>query len=286
MAIAFNAVTGFSFLFLFLLPILLFGPDYASSYRIVFLPIFICFVLVLVVVNRTLYFNAVMEAKIEAQDWKGLARWLLPRIIAPSGRLRMSPMSPVRVRLYVDACILIDDHGRILDLEKRLSEAGGTLLRSQALAFGLSRFVRNQVDEAADFFSAYLDDPKTENRAWLRFAFGFCRVLQGRFDDSFLYLKEAARSSDAVLAMLGGYLISTLHPLVASDGAYAELPAILSEVRKRVSAAFPGKKLDEECERACSELHVVFFGKILDDAKAWILDKSLNNVREPVDKVK
>jgi hypothetical protein len=31
-------------------------------------------------------------------------------------------------------------------------------------------------------------------------------------------------------------------------------------------------------------LHVVFFGKILDEAKSWIVDKTLNDFHEPVDR--
>lgn len=284
MVVAFNAVVGFSFFFLFILPLLLFGPGYAASWWLASLPAFFIFSVVLVIINLVLHANGVMYAKIEAQDWKGLVEWLLPRIIRPTGRISRSPMAPVRVRLYVDACILLGDHDRIHELEDRLAGAGSPLLASQALAFGLSRFVRNRVDEAADFFERYLDSAKTESRDWLRFAYGFCRVLQGRFDDSVPYLKEAALSADAVLAMIGGYLLSSLQALVAKNGHSDELADLARSARERILRSFPGKKLDAECERAAGELHVVFFGKILDDAKAWLVDKTLNADLDSADK--
>ncbi|MDP2816618.1 MAG: hypothetical protein Q8O19_08075, partial [Rectinemataceae bacterium] len=226
--------------------------------------------------------------------------WLEPRIVLRSGTISRNPLSQPRVKLYVDACLLLGDYGRVEKLERQLAASGSPLLESQALSFGLSRFVRNHVDEAADFFESWLDNKKTENRDWLRFAFGFCRLLQGRFKESLPWFSGAARSDDAVLASAAAYLLSTISPLVAESdetpgkSGFAEKHnedeslKLAGETRKRLLQAFPGKKLDEEFSRASGEMHVAFFGKILDDAKAWVTggegneaivhEKEINNI--------
>ncbi|MDP2791836.1 MAG: hypothetical protein Q8O15_08805, partial [Rectinemataceae bacterium] len=79
MVVAFNAVIGFSFVFLFILPIILFGPEYAAAWGFAALPACAGFGLVLVTVNLVLRSNGIMYARIEARDWKGLADWLEPR---------------------------------------------------------------------------------------------------------------------------------------------------------------------------------------------------------------
>ena len=269
--LAFNSVVGFLFLFLFPLPVILFGPSYAVHWSRAAIPAFLCFAVILIAANLEFRSNGKIYGKVRSGDWQGLADFLEPLIIAPSGRVRHNPLAPFRLRIFVDSCILLEDFERIDRIEKRLSDAGSRLLASEALSFGLARFVRNRVDEAAAFFEKWLDNPKTENRNWLRFAFGLCRVLQGRFADSKQWLIEAAYSRDAVLSAAAAYLLGTMKPLLPpSANSRGEAEEVSREARKRIRDSFPGKKLDAEFDRARGELHVVFFGSILEDARMWV----------------
>jgi hypothetical protein len=263
--ILFNVVILTSFLFVFLLPIFLLGPESSLAFWQGNWYLALVFLLLIAGLNSFFLLNRKTFALVEREDWGALSAHLVG-IMFPKSRFTTS-----RVRLLVNAYLLQSDIAGIEALEAELKVKRPAILRKNALLFGVTRLLRNRPEEAEAFFSEYLDAKDVDSRDWLRFDYGFSLVLQKKAGQALPFLEEGSRSRDPVLCLLAAYLLGSVGAASAPGederkAAEAKAEATRLKLRKRYSSA----KWSKEVERAKSEVHIVILSKLIDDAGTWL----------------
>lgn len=262
--ILFNVVILTSFLFVFLLPLFLLGPGTSIVFWKGNWYLALLFLALLGGLNAFFLLNRKTFVLVEREDWAALSAHLVA-LMFPTGRFRTG-----RVRLLVNAYLLLSDIGGIERLEAELATKRPDLLRKNALLFGVTRLLRNKSEEAEAFFGRYLGSKDVESLPWLRFDYCFSLVLQKRAAEALPYLAEASSSRDPLLRLLAAYLLGTVGAAAApeadKDAMAAKAEAARAELRKRFSSAAWSKEVD----RAKSEVHIVILSRLLDDAGRWL----------------
>jgi len=262
--ILFNVVIVVSFLFVFLLPFFLLGPEYSLGFWKGNWYLALLFILLIGGLNAFFLANRRVFVLVEREDWGALSAHLVERIF--SGKR----YGTREVRLLVNAYLLQSDVGGIERLEAELAARKPALLRANALLFGVTRLLRNKPDQAETFLAAYLDSRDVEARAWLRFDYAFSLVLQSRVAEALGFLREGCSSRDAVLALLAAYLLGSLGLVAAPEADRPALGELVEATRRRLLRRFPGQSWPREVERAKSEVHIVILSKLIDDAGRWL----------------
>jgi hypothetical protein len=265
--ILFNVVILASFLFVFLLPIMLLGPSSSLEFWKGNWYLALLFLALLGGLNAFFLANRKTFVLVEREDWSALSAHLVA-LMFPKGRFSMS-----RVRLLVNAYLLQSDIAGIERLEAELGAKRPDILRKNALLFGVTRLLRNRSDEAEAFFGRYLDAKDAESRDWLRFDYGFSLVLQKKGAPAIPYLEEGLSSRDSVLCLLAAYLLGSIGVGSAPDAAAgASLAAEADSARTRLRKRYASSKWNKEVERAKSEVHIVILSKLIDDAGRWLYE--------------
>lgn len=263
--ILFNVVILTSFLFVFLLPVFLLGPGASLSFWQGNWYLALVFLLLIVGLNAFFLANRKTFALVEREDWGELSAHLVG-LMFPRSRFSTS-----RVRLLVNAYLLQSDIDGIETLESELEAKKPSILRKNALLFGVTRLLRNRPGEAETFFSKYLDAKDVESRDWLRFDYGFSLVLQKKSAEALPFLHEGLRSRDPVLCLLSAYLLGSVGAASApSEGERTAAGAAADAARSRLRKRYSSAKWSKEVDRAKSEVHIVILSKLLDDAGAWL----------------
>jgi len=263
--ILFNIVIVASFLFVFLLPLFLLGGDTSLAFWSGNWYLAIFFVALIAALNGFFLANRKVFVLVEREDWTALSAYLGERIYA-KGIFKAS-----HIRLLINAYLLQSNVDAIEKLEIELANKRPKLLRREALLFGVTRLLRNMPAEAEAFFARYLEAKEVESRDWLRFDYAFSLALQKRVSDALPFLREASRSRDAILSLLGAYLLGTLGIAAAtSEEERTEIRAEAEASRARLRKRFPGPRWSSEVERAKNEVHIVILSKLIDDAGRWL----------------
>jgi hypothetical protein len=265
--ILFNVVILVSFLFIFLLPLFLLGPESSLSFWKGSWYLAVLFLGLIAGLNSFFLLNRKTFLLVEGEDWGALSAHLVG-LMFPKGRFRSG-----RVRLLVNAYLLQSDIAGIESLEAELAAKRPDVLRKNALLFGVTRLLRNKTAEAEAFFASYLEAKDVEARDWLRFDYGFSLVLQKKAAEALPYLEEGCSARDAVLRLLAAYLLGSVGAASAADeagkaAAIAKAGAARELLRRRYSSA----KWGREVERAKSEVHIVILSKLIDDAGRWLYE--------------
>jgi hypothetical protein len=265
--ILFNVVILTSFLFVFLLPLLLLGPESSLTFWKANWYLALVFILLVAALNAFFILNRKTFTLVEREDWGELSAHLVG-LMFPRSRFNST-----RVRLLVNAYLLQSDIAGIQRLEAELQAKRPDILRKNALLFGVTRLLQNRSEEAEAFFAKYLDAKDAESRDWLRFDYGFSLVLQKKTQSALPYLEEGAASRDPVLCLLASYLLSSIGAASAPDEAgKAQAAAKAEAARSRLRKRYTSAKWSKEVDRAKAEVHIVILSKLIDDAGRWLYE--------------
>jgi len=269
--ILFNVVILVSFLFVFLLPLFLLGPESSMTFWKGNWYLALLFLVLIGGLNAFFLLNRKTFLLVEREDWGELCAHLVG-LMFPKGRF-----SGARVRLLVNAYLLQSDIAGIERLESELAAKRPDILKKNALLFGVTRLLRNKPEEAATFLAPYLDANGVESKDWLRFDYGFSLVLQKKAAEALPFLEEGCRSRDGVLCLLAAYLLGTIGASAADESGKAAAIAKAEAARARLRKRFSVSKWSREVERAKSEVHIVILSKLIDDAGRWLYELPKGN---------
>ena len=264
--ILFNVVILVSFLFVFLLPLFLLGPESSMTFWKGNWYLALLFLILIGGLNAFFLLNRKTFLLVEREDWGELSAHLVG-LMFPKGRF-----SGARVRLLVNAYLLQSDIAGIERLESELAAKRPDILKKSALLFGVTRLLRNKPEEAATFLASYLEAKGVESKDWLRFDYGFSLVLQKKAAAALPYLEEGCRSRDGVLCLLAAYLLGTVGAAAADESGKAAAIAKAEAARAHLRKRFSVSKWSREVERAKSEVHIVILSKLIDDAGRWLYE--------------
>ena len=261
----FNAVVAFSFLFIFLFPILILGGEFAAGFWKTNWFLGVAFLAVLGILNAFFLSNWKLFQLVEREDWSALSSWLEERIF------RKGSLRGQYVRLYVNSAMLRSDLEAIDRLEALLREKKPALLRRLAVLFGVGYLLRNEADSSLAFFEPFLESPEVEARGWLWLDYSFSLVLRNRAPEALPWLRKASGQKDPVLSLLAAYLTANLAAPALPAGPDRDAARSTAEgFRDRLRKRFDAERWSREVEKAKNDVHVVILSRLIDDAGRWL----------------
>jgi hypothetical protein len=255
--ILFNIVLVVSFLFIFLMPAFVVGPEVLGDFLARAWPLAILFVAVLALLNGFFLANRKVFTLVEKEDWSGLSAYLV-ELVFVKRRYRQQ-----HVRLLVNAYLLQSDVAGIRRLREELESRDRASVARNATLFAPAFLLQRDLEGALAFVRSYEEDPSVQDRAWLSFYGGLAAAYSGDLAESSSRLKAAAASSDAVLAALACHVLD-------SSCKEADLGDLTKAKKAELRRKFPRERWFKEVDRAKGEVHVMVLSKLIDDATSWL----------------
>jgi hypothetical protein len=254
-----------------LLPLFFPGPDYMADFRYAFLPLTLVLLLFLLGFNGFYLLNRGLFTLLEREDWPALVDYLERRVIQ-RGRY-----SRRLVRLLANSYLVMSDSRGLLNLENKLALAKPALLEENALIFGAARILAGDSAGASGFFRTRLDKEKAKNLQWIRWYYGFSRLLSGNFGEAEAEFKALAASSpDALVTGRSAYVLGVTLPKYSEDR--DECLRSAAEGERRVKKAIRGiAGWNREMARVETDAHAVIIRKYIDQAGARLYGQEEKN---------
>jgi hypothetical protein len=263
--ILFNAVILTSFVFIFLMPLLLLGSDYFTLFISKNWIAGALFLVTLFIINGYFLRNWKLFRLLEAEDWHGLIG-LLERRIYQKGRIRKGA-----VKMLINAYVVTSNVDKIAELESHLREKKPVLLRAYALQFGIPYLLKMRDDPKAaeTYFGRAAERKDVPHREWLRWSYASSLMLQRQFDAAKVTLLDLLDSKlDPVLELL------TVHSLSFLAAVDSELSERVERERRRLVQRYTSEQWDKKIEANSRRIQIVLFNGIIQDAKRWLFEQT------------
>jgi hypothetical protein len=170
--------------------------------------------------------NRVLYRLLEKEDWPALIQELEDRVF------RRGNYSRRLVKLLANTYLVLSDARGVTELEKKLRMNKAVLVSENALVFGAARILAKDMDGAARFFAARMEESKNP---WLYWYYGFALLLDRKFAGAAeIFTSLARESDDGIICGLSAYFLSeTLDKFMPEKALYK----IAAEGKARVRAA-------------------------------------------------
>ncbi len=261
----FNAVVLISFLFVFLAPLLILGMDYAGLFFTKNWFLAISFFAVLGAMNLFFAYNWRIFSLLEREDWPALSTYLSSLIFE---RARVSNRN---VKVYVNALLLLSDLEGIAKLEALLRDKKPSVLRRNALLFGITKLLKGDFREAADFLAPYAGLKACDDPDWLLFDLAFARLVLKEWQNAYAILIGLIKGRSRLLRILCAYylqLVAEKLPAADSQRALSASQTIKETSLKKLSR----KAWEALCEEGMLDIKGVVLSKMVADAGAWLYE--------------
>ncbi len=263
--IIFNAVIVFSFLFIFLMPLVLLGGDYFSVFVSKNRLAAILFLVTLVLINSYFIGNWRLFSLLEKENWPELIAFLEEQIYQKS-RFRQNYL-----KMLVNTYLLTSSIPAIGKLEVLVAQKKPELQKKFALQFGIPYLLKNSPEESKKYFSRFLDDPKVENREWIRWNHAFALMQLKEFVPAQEALLRLIDCKDAVILML------TLYMLDSYAASSADIRNSVDQGREKLRAQYTLEKWKKKTG-ASRNMEMVLLSQIISDATNWLFGQIPANV--------
>jgi hypothetical protein len=264
--LVFNTIIFLSFLFIFLMPLLMLGWEYTRLFWLGNWYLGILFLVVMGVLNTYFILNWKLFEYLEREDWDGLIAHLEDRIY------RRGQLFRPYVRLLINTYIVRSRHGEIRKLEEHLRSKRPELLPVYAFQLGLPYLMANDAEAMGRFYAEFLSNSRTVERAWVRFNYAFARILMQQPDEARETLFDLAASSpNPAIQLLSAYFLHSFYP--ADEAVQRTLETARSQFTKRFSAS----SWSRELERMKTNIEVVMLGKLIREAEEWMFQRTLES---------
>jgi hypothetical protein len=263
--ILFSFIIILFLIFVFIFPVLFIDPGYTGAFWRILGPPAVILFLVLLGMNVFYFRNRRLFYLLEREDWPALIQYLEDRILK-----RRHYYAPL-VRLLANTYLVLSDYRSVLSLENRIAVADRNIVNANAIIFGTARILAKDYEGAARFFEEKAGKVKSGNAEWIRWYYGFARLLNRWFSQAADRFAEMAKeANDAVLTGLSSYLLAS-NLARALPGRGLELMAAAMDGRKRVRAALPTQAAwNRETGKIRSEVYAAVLSKYLDETSEWL----------------
>ena len=257
--VIFNFLIVVSFLFVFLLPVLFLGWEFASSFWADNWYLTLIFVAVLALLNGYFGRNAALFSALEREDWTRVIDTLRRRIYTKG------QASDQNVHLLVNAYLVTSKPERIGELEVHLREHNPKALSRNALSLGIPHLLSSEGAEIRSFYAEFRTDQLARDGGWVEWCYGYGSLLAGEYDDARASLEAiATRSGPGVLKALAAYL---LRPFVDLDAAVEQQ---IEAYRNQIVTSLSERDWERRVDRARGKLHVLVLSALVRDVGSWL----------------
>lgn len=260
-AIIFNTLIVVSFLFVFVMPAVFLGWDYAGVFWRGNWYLILLFVLVLGTLNAYFVRNWSLFRALEEEDWSAVIQVLERRIA------RRPTVGSVR--MYCHACVLTSRQDLIVQLESELVERRPSIVPKLVMVLAIPHLLSGDGEEIRSYFERHRGSGGRETQPWIEWGYAFGLMLLKRFDEARGILDEIAR--DAKPGLLLGLSAYLLDAWTRDDEEGARrVTGYLEAIRKRYSR----HDWERLVNRERSELHVLVLGNLLTDVERRIYEET------------
>ncbi|WP_143559234.1 hypothetical protein [Alkalispirochaeta americana] len=294
--IIFNVVVGVTFLLVFIMPLLFLGPDVARMFWRSNWYMALLFIGALGFLNGYFISNWRFFGALEQERWAEIAEIL-------GARLRRCPwFRRSSVKLFVNACVVSSQPQEIQRLEEDLRKKCPSLVRRNALRFGIPHLLSNDGEKVLLYFREFR--PATEKKGllggsrgftadegWIEWCYAFGLLMTGRTGEARLVLDNLVRmTSPGIVQALSLYLLSAYEgdsgdasagknpsdaqdPVARDDSLENSLIAGVDaegDQREHLLENLPREKWDRMIESSQGEIHVIILGTLLQDVACWL----------------
>lgn len=251
--ILFNAVIILSFLFLFLLPLILFGARYFP------LAAAAIFILTLVAINFYFLRYWRLFILLEREDWPRLMSFLEEQVY------QSSALRGLYIKMLINAYLLTSNSHRIVALEALLRERRPGLLRRYGLQIGLPYLLRGEPAEAEKYFGRLLAEARAPDRGWIHWNHVFCLLQQKQLDAARRELLEILDSRPRPLLSL-----LTLYLLDSFSTADSEAALRVRRGKAWFQRRYSQRRWEKAVGRSVKSLHLAVLSPLIKDASNWV----------------
>jgi len=268
--ILFNAIILFSFLFVFLMPLIVLGGEYGNLFLKSNWYIAIIFVAAMGALNAYFISNWKMFHYLERENWQGLQGYLDEKLN------KKGQISSRQVRIYLNTALVLSQVDKITHIREILKENAPRQYRRFALELGIPFLVEGQFLEGYNYYSQTPD--KSGNLPWISWAKAFCLLNLRRMDEGReLLLKLLEQGRNKPLQLMAAYLLSSLG---TEDEATNK---VLQDTRTSLKENSSPKELTGKMNRQKeSNLLLLLFGKVYSEALDWCFVEGLPGSPEGV----
>ena len=253
----FNILILFSFLMIFLLPVLMLGPEYAGQLWSDSWYVAVIFVLILIGINIIFFMNRKILNCLENENWNELKE-ILDDIIFNKQRL-----SKMYIRLYISTCVAASSLNEITKLEKLLREKSPAKLKKWALPLGLPYLLADKPAEMKEYFAEFLDS-NAGDAGWIKWNYCFALLLLKESEEAVRILKETgADLKDPLLCLSSIYMLS---PFSSDEEAGELIESSGSRLRQKMKR----DDFKKELEKQRDNVQMMFLARIFEEAVDWL----------------
>jgi len=260
-AIIFNALIIVSFLFVFVMPAIFLGWDYAGVFWSGNWYLVVVFLLVLGTLNLYFFRNWRLFRALEEEDWSSVIEVLAARIA------RRPTVGSVR--MYCHACVLTSQQDRIVRLESDLTDRRPGIVPKLVMVLAIPHLLSGDGTVVRTYFERYRGTVGGDTGAWIEWGYAFGLMLEKRFDEAQATLDSVAHDLKPGLLMgLSAYLLDAWSP------ADTDAPDRIREFRETIRSRYSQTAWKRLVDRERSELHVLVLGNLLTDVERWLYEDS------------
>lgn len=257
----FNIVILLSFGFIFVMPLIVFGLDYAFLFWGQNWYLALAFFVILGALDSYFFINWKLFRLLEREDWSGLMTFLEALLE------KKKVLSLQKTKIYINACLILQKPGKIDDLRRRYLEKKPAFLPKVALNLGLPLILEGKAQEIEDYFSPFVNaGKKYADGPWMQWALAFALLLRQEFNPGKeILFALAGRKKEPVLQLLTLYLLNNLRE---SD---PEVRRVLDPFALELKGRLTDKEWDSHIEGMKEKIILVLFmNKLIGEARTWL----------------
>jgi hypothetical protein len=275
--IFFNTIIVFSFIFIFLVPILILGSEYTqvlwSKEWIWILSSF--FAAVVIGMNIFFIINWTFFTYLEREDWDALTVYLEKQVY------KKKKYRKQYIRILLNAYLVKGLTEKVRVLRQHVEEERENLLFDFALLFGIPDIIKNDETAMELYFKDLLDRKEIakrkykNTRLWSYFLLAFTLVVSNKYDEAEMYINNLQeKKPGTILKAFGMYLLSTFPEQEKRDQA--------ENLRKNFIRDLPQKKWLKIVEREKSNLLLIVLSRFVNETTAWLYPEGMIPVQEDI----
>ncbi|MFP4383044.1 MAG: hypothetical protein ACLFST_01535 [Spirochaetia bacterium] len=275
--IFFNTIIVFSFIFIFLVPILILGAEYTqvlwSKEWIWILSSF--FAAVVIGMNIFFILNWTFFTHLEREDWDALTVYLEKQIYEKKKYRKQY------IRILLNAYLVKGQTDKVHILRQHVQEERQNLLLDFALLFSIPDILKNDETAMEFYFKDLLEKEEIKKgkykniRLWSYFLLAFTLVVSNKYDEAGKYINYLLEKySGTILKAFGMYLLSTFPEQGKREKA--------DNLRKEFIRDMPREKWLKTVEREKSNLLLIVLSRFVNETTAWLYPEGMMPVQEEI----
>jgi len=262
--VVFNTIIVVSFLFIFFMPALVLGVEYATIFWQESWYLVVLFVLVLGILDAYFLFQWKLFVLLENEDWGGLKMFVRRKLFDKNR------FSQQNVHLYVNACLMSNDLEGIDALSTHMKTVNFSAALKHAPQLGVPVLLRHDGKEIFDWFGEFWKSAE-ENRTtkisidpWIGWDYAFGLLLLNKHEEARGVLLDIYRSTkgDSMLRLLTVYMLKGFQ----DDEVSQVVNKFTNDLRKRYTRDTWASKIEKQKDT----VQRLVLHSIAQEASTWV----------------